>query len=156
MSWFQSYPMTKKETSETTTRSQMFFSLCQELEEAELKHHHRSETNGVAERAENTSRPPTHAKSTQWCSVCDLCFCLTKNECALLLGSRASRRLNAGPQTPARQFTTPQRCAYFDVTYRARGNPFQINSREPENRIRIMELIEKRVRILNFRRKNAN
>ena len=30
--------------------------------------------------------------------------------------------------------------------YRAPENAFQINSREPENRIRIIELIEKKVR----------
>ena len=34
-------------------------------------------------------------------------------------------------------------------------NAFQFNSWEPENRIRIIELIENKGEILNFRRKNA-
>ena len=34
-------------------------------------------------------------------------------------------------------------CRVVHVAYRARENAFQINSWEPENRIRIMELIEK-------------
>ena len=43
-------------------------------------------------------------------------------------------------------------CSKLDV-YRAHRNAFQINSWEPENRIRIMELIEKKGEILNFRKK---
>ena len=41
-------------------------------------------------------------------------FCSKKNDSALLLGSRASRRLNAGPQTPARRLPSPSTREYSE------------------------------------------
>ena len=56
-------------------------------------------------RAPSTSRPPTRANIVQvlLCMTCGSFLCPTCNESALHLGSRASRRHKAGPQTPARQ-----------------------------------------------------